>query len=106
MDQYKFSHGKYCGKTFLEVKNESPTYFIFLLTIPLLDLKDDYLMFINYNYKYIDNYVFNIGKYKGLTFLEVRKKYPSYYIFLSKLNTNIQNEYKLFIKYCLYYLTF
>tara|TARA_B100000035_G_C20510145_1_gene340767 strand:+ start:102 stop:428 length:327 start_codon:yes stop_codon:yes gene_type:complete len=106
MDSYIFRIGKHSGETFLKVKKKDPTYFIFLITQPIINLKYDYLLYINYNYYHINNYNFTIGKYKGTSFSEVRKKYPNYFIFLSNLDIcKLKNEYKLYINYCMYYLT-
>ena len=106
MEHYIFTTGKHINKTFLEVKKSDPTYFIFLITQPMISLKTDYLLFINYNYNNINNYNFTIGKYKDKSFYEVRKNYPKYFIFLSTLDkSKLKNEYKLFINYCIFYLT-
>jgi len=106
MDNNIFTTGKHINKTFLEVSNSDPTYFIFLISQPIINLKHDYVLFINYNYRNINNYNFTFGKYKGKSFYEVRKKYPKYFIFLSNLDIcKLKNEYKLYINYCMYYLT-
>lgn len=105
MDNYIFTTGKHINKTFLEVSNSDPTYFIFLISQPIINFKHDYVLFINYNYFNINNYNFTLGKYKGKSFSEVRKKYPKYFTFLSNLDeSKLKNEYKLFIKYCIFYL--
>lgn len=106
MDYFKMINGKHGGKYFFEIKQQDPTYFIFLASQVFIDLKNDYIQYIQYCYNNIDNYIFSIGKYKGIKFNDVRKNYPSYFIFLSKLDSSkIKNEYKIFIKYCIYYLT-
>jgi hypothetical protein len=106
MDSYIFTIGKYKNNTFLKVKNECPSYFLFLISQPIINLKYEYILFINYNYCNINNYNFTIGKYKDKSFVEVRKNNPKYFIFLSSQDINkLKNEYKLFINYCNYYLT-
>ena len=44
MDNYIFTTGKHINKTFLEVSNSDPTYFIFLISQPIINLKHDYVL--------------------------------------------------------------